>query len=76
MNLLEEPIYLDSIVVGDMYHQTSLERALWGRLTLLKGHRAQVLICFALMFRKCRHTCSVQIASTCNFSYHPDIQSI
>ncbi|ORY98727.1 adenosine deaminase/editase [Syncephalastrum racemosum] len=36
MNLLEEPIYLQSVTVGDMYHQASLERALWGRLVSLK----------------------------------------
>lgn len=31
------PIYLDSIIVGDMFDQQALERALYGRMTLIKG---------------------------------------
>ncbi|KAF7725107.1 hypothetical protein EC973_000433 [Apophysomyces ossiformis] len=31
-----DPIYLDSIIVGELFDQTSIERALYGRLHLLK----------------------------------------
>jgi hypothetical protein len=32
-----DPIYLDSIVVGDLFEEASLERALYGRLSGVKG---------------------------------------
>ncbi|KAI8096175.1 adenosine deaminase/editase [Halteromyces radiatus] len=32
-----DPIYLDSIVIGDLFEKESLERALYGRLTNLDG---------------------------------------
>ncbi|CDH52102.1 adenosine deaminase editase [Lichtheimia corymbifera JMRC:FSU:9682] len=35
-DLIDKPIYLDSIVVGDMYDHEALERALYGRLENLK----------------------------------------
>lgn len=37
-DLIDKPVYLDSIVVGDMYDHDALKRALYGRLENLKGN--------------------------------------
>lgn len=37
MHILDEPVYLSSVVVGEMYDADSMQRALYGRLEILKG---------------------------------------
>ena len=38
LSSLYQPIYLDSIVVGDMFDQAALERALYKRMDCIKGN--------------------------------------